>query len=286
MSFELGGKNAAIVFADADLDVTIDGLTRSVFANTGQVCLCTERVYVQRPIFDEIADGLAAAAQALRLGRPSDEATTTGPLISRSHREKVLSYMALARESGPTSSSAAGFRSSARTSTAGAWIEPTLWTGLPQEDRVLREEIFGPVAALMPFDTEEEAVALANDTEYGLAASTLDHRPAAWPPGGPADARRHLLGQHLVPAGSAFAVRRHGPVRDRPRGRGLLARLLHGADERVREAVTVTPAVDDALVQQLDDAVTGVRDVVNAGAPDSTARTSRPAPPMTSSATR
>ena len=100
VSFELGGKNAAVVFADADLDMTLDGLTRSVFANTGQVCLCTERVYVQRPIFDEIADGLAERARDLRFGRPSDPATTTGPLISAEQREKVLSYYRLADEIG------------------------------------------------------------------------------------------------------------------------------------------------------------------------------------------
>src|SRR6185437_15420949 len=95
VSFELGGKNAALVFADADLDATLDGLTRSVFANTGQVCLCTERVYVQRPVFDEVAAGLVERARGLRLGRPDDAATTTGPLISQEHREKVLSYYRL-----------------------------------------------------------------------------------------------------------------------------------------------------------------------------------------------
>ena len=100
VSFELGGKNAAVVFADADLDLTLDGLTRSVFANTGQVCLCTERLYVQRPIFDEIADGLTHRARDLRLGRPSDPATTTGPLISAEHREKVLFFYGLAEEIG------------------------------------------------------------------------------------------------------------------------------------------------------------------------------------------
>ncbi|MCZ2857590.1 2-hydroxymuconic semialdehyde dehydrogenase [Blastococcus sp. VKM Ac-2987] len=172
LSFELGGKNPALVFADADLDATIEGLTRSVFANTGQVCLCTERVYVERPVFDEVAERLAAAARALRLGRPDDEATTTGPLISRGHREKVLSYLELARRSGATELVGGGIPALGAELDGGAWIEPTLWTGLPQDDRVLREEIFGPVAALVPFDTEEEAVALANDTDYGLAAAT------------------------------------------------------------------------------------------------------------------
>jgi aminomuconate-semialdehyde/2-hydroxymuconate-6-semialdehyde dehydrogenase len=171
VSFELGGKNAAIVFADANLDDALAGLTRSVFANTGQVCLCTERVYVQRPIFDELTAGLVERATALKLGRPEDPATTTGPLISAQHREKVLSYLRLAEECGAKTLVGGGVPSMGSDLDGGAWIEPTLWTGLTNADRPLREEIFGPVAALVPFDTEDEAVALANDTEYGLASS-------------------------------------------------------------------------------------------------------------------
>lgn len=171
VSFELGGKNAALVFADADLDAALDGLTRSVFANTGQVCLCTERVYVQRPIFDEVEAGLAERARALRLGRPDADETTTGPLISREHREKVLGYYRLAEECGAKTVVGGGIPPLGAELDAGAWIEPTLWTGLTNADRPMREEIFGPVAALVPFDTEDEAVTLANDTEYGLAAS-------------------------------------------------------------------------------------------------------------------
>lgn len=171
VSFELGGKNAAVVFADADLDLTLDGLTRSVFANTGQVCLCTERLYVQRPIFDEIADGLTQRARDLRLGRPSDPATTTGPLISAEHREKVLFFYGLAEEIGAKILVGGGIPAMGAELDRGWWIEPTLWTGLTNADRPLREEIFGPAAALVPFDTEAEAVALANDTDYGLASS-------------------------------------------------------------------------------------------------------------------
>jgi aminomuconate-semialdehyde/2-hydroxymuconate-6-semialdehyde dehydrogenase len=171
VSFELGGKNAALVFADTDLDATLDGLSRSVFANTGQVCLCTERAYVQRPIFDDIAAGLAERARGLRLGRPDDDATTTGPLISQEHREKVLGYYRLAEECGAKTLVGGGVPSLGAELDGGAWIEPTLWTDLTNADRPMREEVFGPVAALVPFDTEDEAVALANDTEYGLASS-------------------------------------------------------------------------------------------------------------------
>jgi aminomuconate-semialdehyde/2-hydroxymuconate-6-semialdehyde dehydrogenase len=171
VSFELGGKNAAIVFADAALDATLDGLTRSVFANTGQVCLCTERVYVQRPIFDELAAGLVERARSLRLGDPSDPSTTTGPLISAEHREKVQRYYSLAEELGAKVLVGGGIPSVGAELAGGSWIEPTLWAGLSNVDAPMREEIFGPCAGLVAFDTEDEGVALANDTSYGLAAS-------------------------------------------------------------------------------------------------------------------
>lgn len=171
VSFELGGKNAAVVFDDADLDETLDGLTRSVFANTGQVCLCTERVYIQRGIFDDIATGLIKRAHELELGRPTDDATTTGPLISTAHREKVLRYFELAQHEGAEVLVGGGVPDLGAELNGGSWIQPTLWTGLTNNDAAVREEIFGPVAALIPFDDESEAIELANDTDYGLAAS-------------------------------------------------------------------------------------------------------------------
>lgn len=171
VSFELGGKNAAVVFADCDVEATLDGLTRSIFLNTGQVCLCTERVYVERSIFDRIAAGLVERAEALKLGRPGDQGTTTGPLISQQHRSKVQAYLDLAVEEGATVLVGGGIPDLGDDLAGGAWIEPTLWTGLDNTARVVREEVFGPVAALIPFDTEEEAIALANDSDYGLAAA-------------------------------------------------------------------------------------------------------------------
>ncbi|MBF4481385.1 aminomuconate-semialdehyde/2-hydroxymuconate-6-semialdehyde dehydrogenase [Rhodococcus rhodochrous J3] len=171
VSFELGGKNAAIVFDDVNIDEAVTGLAKSIFTNTGQVCLCTERVYVQRAIFDDIAAGLAERAESLRLGDPNDPNTTTGPLISQGHRDKILGYLRLAEESGAKVLTGGGIPELGPDLDGGSWIEPTLWTGLTNTDRVLREEIFGPVAALVPFDTEDEAIALANDTEYGLASA-------------------------------------------------------------------------------------------------------------------
>ena len=171
VSFELGGKNAAVVFADADLDRAVEGLARSTFLNTGQVCLCTERIYVERSVFDDVAAGLVEKARALRLGRPEDPATTTGPLISQGHRAKVAGYLDLAVAEGADVLIGGGVPDLGADLAGGSWIEPTLWTGLDNTARVLREEVFGPVAALVPFDSEEEAVRLANDSDYGLAAA-------------------------------------------------------------------------------------------------------------------
>lgn len=171
VSLELGGKNPAIVFADADLDKAIEGTMRSVFANCGQVCLGTERVYVERPVFDEFAARLKAGAEKLKIGGPFDEGASLGPLISAEHREKVLSYYRLAAEEGATVVTGGGMPAMSGAEKNGFFIEPTIWTGLADESRVVVEEIFGPCCALLPFDEEDEAIARANNTYYGLAAS-------------------------------------------------------------------------------------------------------------------
>jgi aminomuconate-semialdehyde/2-hydroxymuconate-6-semialdehyde dehydrogenase len=171
VSMELGGKNPALVFADCDIDAAIAGTLRSCFANTGQVCLGTERVYVERPIFDRFVETLAKRAAALKLGDPSDSTTTTGPLISCEHRDKVLGFYAQARADGAEIHIGGGVPDMPGAFAAGAWIQPTVWTGLDHRSRVVRDEIFGPCCAVMPFDAEDEAVAAANDTEYGLCTS-------------------------------------------------------------------------------------------------------------------
>ena len=171
VSFELGGKNPAVIFADCDLEATIEGIGRACFANTGQVCLGTERVYVERPIFDEFLSALKAKAESLTLGDPHDTATTLGPLISLEHRRKVLSYYERARADGASLITGGGIPDLAAPYTQGAWVEPTIWTGLSEDSPVVREEIFGPCCHVRPFDAEAEAVRLANDTPYGLATS-------------------------------------------------------------------------------------------------------------------
>ena len=171
VSFELGGKNAAIVFADCDFDETIKGLADAVFLNTGQVCLCAERVYVERPIFERFVSALKQKAESLVLGWPTESKTTTGPLISKEHRAKVLSYYELAKKEGATIVTGGGTPEFGDARDHGFYIQPTILTGLAESARCVKEEIFGPVCHVAPFDTEEEALAEANDTKYGLAGS-------------------------------------------------------------------------------------------------------------------
>ena len=185
VSLEMGGKNPGIVFADADLDVAIEATLRSCFANCGQVCLGTERVYVERPIFDEFVARMKVGAEKLKLGVPSDPATNMGPLVSQEHREKVLSYYKKAVDEGATVVTGGGIPKMPGELANGAWVQPTIWTGLDDSATVVREEIFGPCTTIMPFDSEDEVIARANNTTYGLAASVFTqninraHRVAA-----------------------------------------------------------------------------------------------------------
>jgi aminomuconate-semialdehyde/2-hydroxymuconate-6-semialdehyde dehydrogenase len=170
LSFELGGKNAALVFADADFEAALAGTLRSVFANCGQVCLCSERVYIERPIYERFVGALVDGARRLKVGGPY-EGADMGPLISRAHRDKVLAYYRLAREEGGEILTGGGIPQFGDERDGGAFIEPTVVRGLAEHSRCVREEIFGPICHVAPFDTEEEAVRLANDTRYGLAAA-------------------------------------------------------------------------------------------------------------------
>lgn len=170
VSLELGGKNAGIIFDDADLDATLEGIGRACFANTGQVCLGTERLYVQRGIYDRICAGLAQQARSYKMGDPFDPKTTMGTVISAAHRDKVLSYYDKARASG-AEILAGGGAAVVKGYPGGYWVEPTVWTGLAEDHPVVTEEIFGPCTHIRPFDTEDEGIALANNSPYGLATT-------------------------------------------------------------------------------------------------------------------
>ncbi|MGW2213778.1 aldehyde dehydrogenase family protein [Nonomuraea sp. NPDC001684] len=161
ISFELGGKNAGLIFEDCDLGRAVEGTVKSVFTNGGQVCLCTERLYVERPIFEDFCGLLASRAQEVE----------PQPMISAGHREKVLSYYALARSEGAKVLTGGGVPTFGDHRDSGYFVEPTVMTGLSEWSRFNREEIFGPVCHVAPFDSEAEAIDLANSSEYGLAAT-------------------------------------------------------------------------------------------------------------------
>jgi aminomuconate-semialdehyde/2-hydroxymuconate-6-semialdehyde dehydrogenase len=162
VSLELGGKGANVVFADADLDTAVPWCIKAAFTNTGQVCLAGSRIYVQRSVFEEFQARFVAAAEAMVVGDPAEDTTEVGPLASERHFAKVVSYLdTVAAEGGKVLT---GGRAD------GWFVRPTVLGGLPETARHQREEIFGPVVTLTPFDTEEEAVALANGTRYGLNA--------------------------------------------------------------------------------------------------------------------
>ncbi len=171
VSFELGGKNAAIVFADCDFEPTVEGMARALFTNTGQVCLCPERVFVERSIFERFVAALKAKTESLKIGWPDEPDVAMGSLISREHREKVLSYFRLAVEEGATVVTGGGVPKFGDARDNGAFVQPTLWTGLPDSARCVREDVFGPVCHLSPFDSEDEVLRRANDSDYGLAAT-------------------------------------------------------------------------------------------------------------------
>jgi len=170
LSLELGGKNASIVFADCDMDSTVAGVVRAGFLNQGQVCLCGSRVLVEDSVYAEFRDRFVDAVEAMRIGDPSDETTDLGALISEDHLAKVRGYVELAKQEGGTLLTGgtpclpSGFE-------GGNWMAPTVIEGLGPDSRCSTEEIFGPVVTLHPFSSEDEAVAIANNTRYGLAGS-------------------------------------------------------------------------------------------------------------------
>ncbi|GEK45806.1 aldehyde dehydrogenase [Bisbaumannia pacifica] len=171
VSFELGGKNAAVVFADCDFEAAVAGVARSSFTNSGQVCLCSERVYVERPIFERFVAALKEKAEGLKIGYPDEPGVDMGSMISRQHRDKVLGYFDLAREEGATVVTGGEVPEFGDARDQGAYVRPTIWTGLPDDARCVQEEVFGPVCHIAPFDREEEVVERVNGTAYGLATA-------------------------------------------------------------------------------------------------------------------
>lgn len=168
VSFELGGKAANIVFDDADLDKAVAGSIRAAFFNSGQVCLAGSRILVQRKIFDEFLEKFTEAAKNLKVGDPQEEGTDMGPLVSEEHYNKVVSYLKIAEEEGAKLIYGGKRPELPEHLRNGYYLEPTIYVHDNPRSRICQEEIFGPVVTIIPFDTEEEALAIANDVEYGL----------------------------------------------------------------------------------------------------------------------
>ncbi len=169
VSLELGGKSPNIVFEDADLDNAVKGAVSGIFAATGQTCMAGSRLLVQESIHDEFVKRLVALAKTAKMGNPLDMETQVGPVTTRPQYEKVLSYINVAKEEGATC--VLGGKPAERSECGDGWfIEPTIFTGVRNSMRIAQEEVFGPVLSIIPFKDEDEAVHIANDVLYGLAA--------------------------------------------------------------------------------------------------------------------
>jgi aminomuconate-semialdehyde/2-hydroxymuconate-6-semialdehyde dehydrogenase len=172
VSLELGGKNPNVIFADADLEAAINGSVRSSFANQGQVCLCGSRMFVERPVYKEFVDRFIDKTSKLKMGDPLDETTEQGAIVSKTQLDKVKFYVDLAqKEGGKIAIGGALVEPVNERCRDGYFLPPTVITGLPVSCRTNREEIFGPVVTITPFDGEEEVIGYANDCDYGLASS-------------------------------------------------------------------------------------------------------------------
>jgi betaine-aldehyde dehydrogenase len=169
ISLELGGKSPNIFFADADFEIAVEGALFGVFVNQGEVCSAGSRILVQRPIYKKFVDAMVEKARGIRLGPPMDRDTKMGALISREQFDRVLSYQEIGKREAKIA--LGGGRAKGQGLDRGYFVEPTIFYDVDNSNRIAREEIFGPVASVIPFDTEEDALRIANDTFYGLAAA-------------------------------------------------------------------------------------------------------------------
>ena len=171
LSLELGGKNPNIIFSDCDFNAALSTTIRSSFANQGQICLCGSRIFVERPIYEKFRDEFVQKVSESKVSYPTDPEAKLGALVSKPHLEKVLSYVALAKEEGGTVLTGGEQVILDGEYSKGYYMRPTIIEGLAYDCRTNQEEIFGPVVTITPFDTEEEVLMMANSTQYGLSAT-------------------------------------------------------------------------------------------------------------------
>ncbi|MBB6557502.1 aldehyde dehydrogenase (NAD+) [Acidovorax soli] len=169
LALELGGKSPDIIFGDADLDQAIPGAAMGVFNNSGQTCYSGTRVFVERKIQEEVTERLAAYSRTLKVGDPLDPSVALGPIVSKRQMERVLDYVSIGSDEGAQLRS--GGQRLQGALAGGYFVEPTVFGNVNNDMRIAREEIFGPVISVIPFDTADEALKLANDTEYGLGGA-------------------------------------------------------------------------------------------------------------------
>ncbi len=171
LSLELGGKNPTLVFADCDFEQTVKSVARSAFANQGQICLCGSRIYIERTIYEKFTQALVAEVECLQIGDPLSTDTQFGALVSKPHMEKVLGYIELAKQEGGQILTGGSPIEIGGRCQGGYFVQPTIIAGLNNRCRTNQEEIFGPVCTVQPFDSDEQALSMANDSDYGLACS-------------------------------------------------------------------------------------------------------------------